>query len=342
MNSIKITVPIKKSSDVTRLSTSDLITHHSNIFKAFQDDNENKIDNGFTGVLSFLRNIPSFKEFYDTIPSKSKRFEVLLPKEIVEKLNKGDFSFINSGDNEFFAFIRNSKTKKIAHHLRIKEISNLKDSAEHIRAMHNIAVMQSMNQIVTILESIEKKLILIHKEFNNDRIGKIQAGFALFLDAKQIFDKDMKNKLLAESITLLVEGRAQLIESAKTRIENIETGFLNSALQEIKSWNFSDAQKANSKQLVKEIFFIQRSSQIILLAYNSINEYGAMIQSLAPLNDLMTFLNNEKNGVKLEEWESSQKWSNIFEHAQAAIEKLPAYETIGEKEIEIVINKVES
>lgn len=41
-----------------------------------------------------------------------------------------------------------------------------------------MAVMNSLNQLSNQLEHIEKKLADIHKEFNNDRIGKIQAGYS--------------------------------------------------------------------------------------------------------------------------------------------------------------------
>ena len=73
-----------------------------------------------------------------------------------------------------------------------------------------------------------KKLTDIHKEFNNDPIGKIKAGYRAYLDAIQMSNENNKEKALFSAQKSLNEGRGQLIESAKQRLRNREVGFWKS------------------------------------------------------------------------------------------------------------------
>lgn len=337
-NTIIISRPIKKSADVLTLSLSDLSSEHSHIFTAFQNGNHNRMHVGYTEMMKFLRKIPAFKEFHDSIPQNSKRFEVVFPKEILEKLKAGDLKLSKAGSDEFLAMIRDKNNRRIVKHLRIKEVSDITELKNNIAALHNIAVMQALNQITAQLEAIERKLISIHKEFNNDRIGKIQSGYSLFLNALQIIDSPKKDQFLISAVGLLTEGRAQLIESTKNRMQSIQVGFWRSVFKEMKSIDYLGSENENAKELIKEIVYIQRSSQIIMSAYGEINEPGAMIQSLAPLKDLFAFINDESRIDKLDGWDDSRKWSDTFKKVNSAFDKIPAYADIQKKQITLEIN----
>lgn len=337
-NPIIISRPIKKSADVLTLSLSDLASEHSHIFTAFHNENHNKMHVGYTEMIKFLRKIPAFKEFHDSIPKNSKRFEVVFPKEILEKLKSGDLKLSKAGSDEFLAMVRDKNNQRFVKQLRIKEVTDLAELKNNISALHNIAVMQALNQITTHLEEIERKLISIHKEFNNDRIGKIQSGYSLFLNALQISDNHRKDQFLISAVSLLTEGRAQLIESAKNRMQNIQVGFWRSVFKEVKSIDYLGSENVNAQELIKEIFYIQRSSQIIISAYGEINEPGAMIQSLAPLKDLFVFINDESRINKLDGWDDSRNWSETFKRVNSAFDKIPAYAEIQKKQIEFEIN----
>lgn len=150
-----------------------------------------------------------------------------------------------------------------------------------------------------------------------------------------------KRQALFTAHKSLNEGRSQLIESVKQRINNIEVGFWKSLFLELKSWNYKKSQEDNIKEFVKEVFYIQRSSQIILLIYQELNEPESIIQSLAPLKDIMEFINDESRVFKINEWESSNiDWKQISNSSINAIKNIPSYSEIENSEIIIQIDKL--
>ena len=134
------------------------------------------------------------------------------------------------------------------------------------------------------------------------------------------------------------EGRSQLIESSKSRLTEIETGWWNSLWMELKSWNYRKDQKENLNEFVKEIFYIQRSSQIILTIYQELNEPKAMVQSLAPLQDMMNFIKSEDVIYRLNEWDKSNiNWKQMTTSSIKAIENIPDLNQIENSEIKLEI-----
>lgn len=342
MTEIKINRPIQKTANIAKLNHSDLTNSYSNIFDVFKAQSANDFDIANNFVLNFLKQIPSFSEFIDKSNKNYKDFEVIFPKGVLKKLKSGEYILNKkSGTNEFLAFVKDKKTNNIIKQLRLKEISNSEKINNLLPSLQNMAVMNSLNQLSNQLEFIEKKLSDIHKEFNNDRIGKIQAGYIAYLDAIQMNNIDNKRQALFTAHKSLNEGRSQLIESVKQRINNIEVGFWKSLFLELKSWNYKKSQEDNIKEFVKEVFYIQRSSQIILLIYQELNEPESIIQSLAPLKDIMEFINDESRVFKINEWESSNiDWKQISNSSINAIKNIPSYSEIENSEIIIQIDKL--
>ena len=116
----------------------------------------------------------------------------------MKKLKSGEYIINKSKGavDEFVTFVKDKKTGKMIKQLRLKDISSAEKLQNLTPSLQNMAVMQSLGQLSKQLESVEKKLAIIQKEFNNDRIGKIQAGYSAYLDAIQIEDKDNRNKAL--------------------------------------------------------------------------------------------------------------------------------------------------
>ena len=342
MLEIKMYRPIQKTANVAKLNHSDLTNVYSNIFEDFKTKTTNDFDTANNFVLNFLKQIPSFSEFIDKSNKNYKDFEVVFPKGILKKLKSGEYLLNKkSGTDEFLAFVKDKKTNNIVKQLRLKEITNSEKLNNLLPSLQNMAVMNSLNQLSNQLEHIEKKLADIHKEFNNDRIGKIQAGYSAYLDAIQMSNDSNREKALFSAHKSLNEGRSQLIESAKQRLSNIEVGFWKSLFLEIKAWNYKKTQEENIKEFIKEVFYIQRSSQIILSIYQELNEPQSLIQSLAPLKDFMEYINDDSRVFKINEWESSNNdWKQISNSSLIAIKSIPSYSEIENAEINIQIDKL--
>ena len=224
--------------------------------------------------------------------------------------------------------------------MRLREISELEKLEKLLPSLQNMAIMSSLNNLSTQLQAIEEKLSDVHKEFNNDRIGKIQAGYSTYLDALQMVDHNNRREALLLAHKSINEGRSQLIESAKERLEKINVGFFNNLLREITSWNHKKSQEENLKTFITEVFYIQRSSQIILTIYNELNEGKAILQSLAPFKDFILHLN--QHSEKINEWGSSKNnWKEITNNTLRAIQNIPEYNELEEKDINIQIENYE-
>jgi hypothetical protein len=339
---IKLIRPINKFGNITKLDKTDLTSINSNIFKDFGNKTTLQFDKLNKELFNTLKLIPAFSEFFDKSKQNYKNFEIVFPKGVLEKLKSGEYLLNKKkGTDEFLTFIKDKKTNNIVKQLSLKEISN-SEKLKNIRpSLHNMAVMQSLNQITNKLEEIEKKLSEIHKEFNNDRIGLIQYGYNMYLGSIQMENLENKRQSLFSANKSLNDGRSQLIQSAKRRIANTEVGFFNSMFNSIKSpLTHRKNQKESIKEFIKEIFYIQRSSQIILTIHQELNEPKALIQSLATYYDFMTYINDEKIVFKLNEWESSElKWDDISKTIIKSIEQIPDYNRIENSEYILNINK---
>lgn len=337
---MKIIRPIKTSANVATLKNTDLTNNHSNIFVDFRHKNANSFDEINRSVFSVLRNVPAFVEFLNKFGENYKNFEVVFPKGVLEKLKSGEYIMNKKKDlDEFLAFVKDKKTGKMVTQLRLKDISNVEKLNNLAPSLQNMAVLNSISQLSKQLESIEKKLSTIHKEFNNDRIGKIQAGYSAYLDAIQIENIEVKNKALISAYKSISEGRSQLIESAKLRLTEIKTGFWTIFWKELRSINYKNDIKESILEFKKEVFYIQRASQIILTIYQELKEPKAMVQSLAPLQDMMTFINHDFNVLKLNEWDKEEvNWKQMTSSSIAAIKRIPIIDAIGKSEITLQIN----
>lgn len=333
---------IQKNTDITKLNNDNLTSNESTFFDIFIYETSEKINLNNDNLFNFLLQIPAFKQFIDNLPKFNKRFEVVFTKEILEKIKKKQYEFIQSGnENEYFAFLRDIKTKKIIKQLRLKEVSEIQNLREHIQSVNNVAIMQMLNQISLQLKSIEQQLILIRKEFNNDRIGKLQAGYSLYLDSRQMMNSDSRRLGLINAVCLFVEGRAQLIESLKSRLENAEVGFWNSFFKEVSSLNHKKFQEDNIKEFLKEFFYIQRSSQLILFVYLELEELQSATQSLAPLRNILEVINEKHEISKIIEWDKSENdWQNSFKIMFEQFNKIDVFnDTENNSEILIEIKK---
>jgi len=338
MSNIKLTYPIKTTANVAKLNNKDLTSAYSNIFTDFKNKASDDFQSANRTVFDILKQAPAFSEFIDKVGKSYKNYEVVFPKGVLKNLKSGEYIINKSKGSvdEFVTFVKDKKTGKMIKQLRLKDISSAEKLQNLTPSLQNMAVMQSLGQLSKQLESIEKKLAVIQKEFNNDRIGKIQAGYSAYLDAVQIENKDNRNKALISAYKSLSEGRSQLIESSKNRLTEIETGWWHSLWTELKSWNYRRDQKENLSEFVKEVFYIQRSSQIILTIYQELNEPNAMVQSLAPLQDMMSFINNEDIIYRLNEWDKSTiNWKLMATASIKAIENIPDLDQIENSEIKL-------
>ncbi|WP_329806423.1 hypothetical protein [Flavobacterium facile] len=339
--------PIKQSADIAKLGSNDLKNPNSTIFKNLNDYSLNKNNNHFDKIVDSLKFFPAFANLVTNINQPWQKFEVVFPKGILEKINSGELSFVKStkASDELVAFVRDNKTNSIAAQLRIKDISEAADIEKWNNistSLQNIAVMQQLQTITKILERFEEQLTLIVQEFNNDRIGKIQSGYSDYLIALQTNDIQTKKNILTNALSKLTEGRSQLIESLKTKvnlISNKPTGFWSSFFGSLTSWKYKEVNESIGNDIATNMFYIQRATQVIMAVKQELGEPSGMIQSLADYSDVINFMKKNKTIESLSEWHPKINWSVAISTIQAKINQIPEFQKIKNSGIILNLNK---
>ena len=339
--------PIKQSADITKLGSNDLKNPNSTIFKNLNDYSLNKNNIYFDKIIDSLKSFPAFANLAASLNQPGHKFEVVFPKGILEKIKSGELSFVKStkASDELVAFVRDNKTNSIAAQLRIKDVSEAADIEKWNNistSLQNIAVMQQLSGITKMLERFEEQLTLIVQEFNNDRIGKIQSGYSDYLIALQTNDYDTKKNILTNALSKLTEGRSQLIESLKTKvnlISNKPTGFWPSFFGSLTSWKYKEANEGIGNDIATNMFYIQRATQVIMAVKQELGEPSGMIQSLADYRDVINFLKKPKTIECLSEWHTNINWGVAITSIQSKINQIPEFQKIKNSDYIIKLNQ---
>jgi len=201
---IKLVRPINRTANITKLNISSLENLNQSFLKNFEDLSSEKINSNYTEIENILKSIPTFRDFFKNLKKNSLNYEVVFPDGVLEKLKSGELAIPKKKDLELcVSFIRDRESKKIVKQVMLKEISESEKLDNLTSSLQNMAILQSLNKITKILEQIEEKLSEIHKEFNNDRIGKIQSGYSRYLEAIQMIDSENKRSAFLKAITAL-------------------------------------------------------------------------------------------------------------------------------------------
>lgn len=336
--------PIKKSADIARLNEKDLSSVHSSLFRNLNEFSIDRQSAHYEKIMNYLKQFPAFYNVLDKLIETNKNFEIVFPKGVLDKIKSGEYILNKSkiSADEFVSFVRDKKTSKIVAQLRIKDVSDIEKWSEISASLQNMAVMQQLSQITKMLEHFEKKLIQIVQEFNNDRIGKIQSGYSDYLNALQTNDKNTKKIILCNAYSKLSEGRGQLIQSTKKSITEItkdETGLWTSIFNSFFSYKYGADKQKTVDDIVVNLFYIQRSTQVILAIKQELEEPQAMIQSLAPYNDIISFINNPKPLECLSEWNTSIDWTTAINEITSSLNNIPEFQTIKNSEYILKLNQ---
>lgn len=339
---IKLVRPINRTANITKLNISSLENLNQSFLKNFEDLSSEKINSNYTEIENILKSIPTFRDFFKNLKKNSLNYEVVFPDGVLEKLKSGELAIPKKKDLELcVSFIRDRESKKIVKQVMLKEISESEKLDNLTSSLQNMAILQSLNKITKILEQIEEKLSEIHKEFNNDRIGKIQSGYSRYLEAIQMIDSENKRSAFLKAIDNLDEGRRQLILSSKQKLSNLITGKWEVLIREFTSpSDFGKTQKNFINEIQSELFYIQMSSLVILAVYIELSEPNALIQSIAPYLDYLKELSSDSNIYKINEWgQENFIFRDAIQEIIKSIEKIPGYTQIDNSDYTLMLNQ---
>ncbi len=284
--------------DKIKLSTSgDLseIPYNDFLFsKSFLQYNNNYVKKNIevnkNNIINAINKIPFFQKIINNL-DKTKHYQVVFPKGVLEKIKKGNLEWVKSkeGNDLLTAMIKEKGKNGFKHQIKLKEVFTQKEQLNNILSSAQMLTIQnSIDNISDQIESLDSKLNEVLIGAHNDRIAWIQSGYNLFLQAKAS-DK-LRDSLYPIAIGQLNIGREQLIYSLTSDLKSIfdyKTGFGAFTQQILSSSNIIEIQEEKVNRIKQSLNFVIRSSQLLSIVYQDYDEKWSMIQSILRLNNVL-------------------------------------------------------
>jgi hypothetical protein len=334
---------IQKSADINSESINSLRNNDSSIYgilTKFNDEKYNSIENR---ILDSLGKFTSFLQFSSENNDPEKKYHFVIDKETLKKINSKEYKILENKESldEYFGQVRDSKSGKIIKNIPLRECPEINNLENVSSSLQSMAILQSLSKITKQLEVIEKKLNQVIKEFDNDRIGEIQAGYSQLLNALQMEDINLKKATLINAVSSISTGRSKLIEKLKNRIDDFskyDPSIWNSILREITSKNYGGEQYKLAKEITEGLVLVQRATFLITYIYEELEESKATLQSLAPYNDLINKLNQEKTINNLNAYDKREiDWKLTIRDINKSISEIPTTNKLNSAEYSLEI-----
>ena len=282
------------TADIAALSEEDLQNPAYNFLAQYRQAQQAAYAKGIKQVLNLFHISSSGLDLIKKGQELGEKFKVVIPAQFEGAFKNGE-AFL--GKNSPLIYLKGKQG--IKGHVKIREFTGLEKCTELSASLQMIAVQAALMQITQQLERIEQHLVRIHEEFNIDRVGMIQAGYFNYLIAQQTQDAHLRDSLLTQANSQLSQGRSQLMEATKRQIKELSrggVGFWSSLRHELFTLSsYEDKKKKQIEDIQKNLFYIQRASQVIVSIFEELNEPAGLVQSLAPYNNLVTIMAETEN-----------------------------------------------
>lgn len=332
-----------KSSDIRELKIDDLQNQDFNFIKELKNKQTSKYSKDRNSLLDLIIWGPTLIDIVSKIKEiGGKQFEVIFSSDILEKINNGDYSLVKDKLGDIIAQVRNNNTGELVKNLRLKELTSVEKLYELSGSLQNMAMMAAMQKISSQLANIEEKLNNITEEFSIDRRGEIQSGYNLYLQALKINKIERREGLLLHSIAQLSNGRSKLIEEARKKLEQLtefKADYWSEFKKELISHNHHEKKETVIKSFATDLFFIQRSTQVITEIYFEMNEPLAALEAVEQYKYLINHITS--NHVLLHnfsEYDLNSNWKSQFAGIQDSLNSLPTSKELSNSDFLLEVN----
>jgi hypothetical protein len=113
--------------------------------------------------------------------------------------------------------------------IKMEEIAGDVDAAQLASAMQMKALEQQLENVANQIEVIDGRVKEVLQGQQNDRIALFNSGMALYLEAREIEDPQLRNMLIAQAQRALADASAQLDLELQAAIQYLESGEYNKA-----------------------------------------------------------------------------------------------------------------
>ena len=184
---------------------------------------------------------------------------------------------LDKKDNGLFGvLIRDIETGHITNHVSLKEVP-----PDLLSSLNQLAIQQTLADIVCRLEAIDERITDILQGQLNDRRAEVKSGIHLYEQALVASDPDTRRILLCNAIQSLDGGRSKLIESTDfSFIDKLPR--TKSAMRRFHLTHgpISKYVQSKAEPVCKAARDIVEASRYLVLACSAFNEPGCLRVSL--------------------------------------------------------------
>lgn len=271
-----------------------------NVFSSAENDIVKIQKNLFYNLMA---GSPAIAEIINNLGGQ-ETFKIVLSPEALDKIQKGVYKFMNGdGVNGLFRAMVVDGNGRIVEVPFIEEITNEIDPAQLTSAMQGMAIQMKLKKIEEQLVEISNALNDVLAGQHNDRLAKYYAGAALYKEAMEISNEEIRRHLVDMAVVTLSEGYSELVVSLKYDIENLcadyseEKGrFLHTKPIDIirKMAIINSAFQAIHKaQTLKAAIYIKESEY--QAAVTTLGEYGKLVERLLSVKTVNILRNADLN-----------------------------------------------
>ena len=216
---------------------------------------------------------------------KGTRLIVDASEETLRDINSGKIKLVTDKSGQMYAQIRNANGE-FGSKLSIRQEVFRKgiDPVQMANALQMKALENRLKDIAEQLNAIGKNVREVLQGQQNDRIGLYYSGMALFLESRNVTDKDLKKSLIAQSLRALSEATFQITLNMQSDIQYLTDGEYKSA-----KGKRVDLIDARMHSIHQSFAFIHQSTMLRAGIYCDQGELTAMS---TVLNEYSHFIDN--------------------------------------------------
>jgi len=234
-------------------------------------------------LIQILRQIPAFVDVAKKL-AEGKTYQAIFTPEGLKQLKDG-LGRLDKKDNGLFsAWIRDVETGHFNEQASLMEVA-----PDLLSSLTQLAIQQTLADIVSRLEIIDEKITGILQGQFNDRLATVKNGIQIYEQAIAASAPDNRRGLLRSAIHDLNAGRSKLIESTDFSFMNeLKRTRLGMFFTPIR--NIPEYVQSKAIPVWKAAHAIVEASRYLVLAYSALNEPDSLRVSLEQVeNEVKVF-----------------------------------------------------
>ena len=224
-------------------------------------------------VIQILRQIPAYIDVAKKL-SEGKTYKAIIDPEVLKRIKEGSARLDEIDNGLLSTTIRDAKTGRFIDRVNLKEVT-----PELLNSLNQLAIQQTLANVVRRLEVIDEKITDILQGQFNDRLAEVESGIHVYEQAVVASDPDVRRELIVSAIQKLNDGRNKLIKSTDfSFIDKLPRNRL--AMFFSLNWDIPKHVQSKAESVWKAAHAIVEASRYLVIAYSSLNEPDSLRVSL--------------------------------------------------------------